>query len=97
MARQISISNEVYDELSKKKGKKSFSEVIKEALGIKKNEPDVWKFFGAIDDNEADKLRASSDEFRSNFRIRRTAELKKAHGERRASKENRKNRKLAYA
>jgi predicted CopG family antitoxin len=32
MARQISVSNEIYSELSKKKGKKSFSDVIGEAL-----------------------------------------------------------------
>jgi len=32
MARQISVSNEVYELLSKRKGKKSFSQVIKENL-----------------------------------------------------------------
>ena len=32
MARQISVSNEVYIELSKRKGKRSFSEVIKSAI-----------------------------------------------------------------
>ncbi|MCL5404262.1 MAG: hypothetical protein M1125_00260 [Candidatus Marsarchaeota archaeon] len=32
MARQISVSNEVYIELSRRKGKRSFSEVIKSAI-----------------------------------------------------------------
>ena len=32
MARQISVSNEVYTELSRRKGKRSFSEVIKSAI-----------------------------------------------------------------
>ena len=35
MARQISVSNEIYAKLSKKKGQRSFSEVIKEALVTK--------------------------------------------------------------
>jgi predicted CopG family antitoxin len=32
MARQISVSNEVYMELSRRKGKRSFSEVIKSTI-----------------------------------------------------------------
>lgn len=39
MARQISISNEVYMELYKKKGKRSFSEVIKAAIESSSREP----------------------------------------------------------
>ena len=35
MARQISVSDEVYEMLSKKKGEKSFSEVIKEVVAKK--------------------------------------------------------------
>ena len=41
MARQISVSEELYAELSRKKGKRSFSEVIKEALAEKKSKQEV--------------------------------------------------------
>jgi predicted CopG family antitoxin len=48
MARQISVSNEVYEELSKLKGKKSFSELIKEVMGIKKGNEKLMKFAGIL-------------------------------------------------
>jgi predicted CopG family antitoxin len=55
MARQISVSNEVYELLSKRKGKKSFSEVIKESLCANKKKTDIMKFAGIMKD-EKEKL-----------------------------------------
>jgi predicted CopG family antitoxin len=48
MARQISVSNEVYELLSKRKGKKSFSEVIKENLRSQEEKADIMNFAGAM-------------------------------------------------
>ena len=47
MARQISVSNEVYELLLKRKGKKSFSQVIKESLCAEGKKQDVMRFAGA--------------------------------------------------
>lgn len=55
MARQISVSNEVYELLSKNKGKKSFSEVIKENLCFKEEKKDIMRFAGSMK-NERKKL-----------------------------------------
>lgn len=55
MARQISVSNEVYELLLKHKGKKSFSEVIKESLCTKKKKTDIMRFAGIMKD-EKEKL-----------------------------------------
>ncbi|MBI2133887.1 hypothetical protein HYU11_04350 [Candidatus Woesearchaeota archaeon] len=58
VARTIMVSNEVYAELKKKKGTKSFSEVIKEALSDKpkkiKTAGELLDFSGLIptDDGE---------------------------------------------
>lgn len=59
MARQISVSDEVYKELSKLKGKKSFSELIKEVMGIKKTNEKFMKFAGILkkDRKKLDELR----------------------------------------
>lgn len=47
MARLISVSNEVYEELSKTKGeKRSFSEVIRSLLDTKKRAFDMKSFAG---------------------------------------------------
>jgi predicted CopG family antitoxin len=48
VARQISVSNEVYELLSKRKGKKSFSQVIKENLCSEKEKEDIMSFAGAL-------------------------------------------------
>ena len=48
MSRQISVSNEVYELLSKKKGKKSFSQVIKENLCSKETKVDIMSFAGVM-------------------------------------------------
>ena len=55
MARQISVSNEVYELLSKRKGKKSFSQVIKENLCSMEEKKDIMSFAGVMK-NEKDKL-----------------------------------------
>lgn len=52
MARQISVSNEVYELLSKHKGKKSFSQVIKESLGANEKKPDIMRFAGVMKDDK---------------------------------------------
>jgi len=48
LARQISVSNEVYALLLEKKGKRSFSEVIKESICGQEEKADVMSFAGAL-------------------------------------------------
>ena len=48
VARQISVSNEVYELLSKIKGKKSFSQVIKENLRSQDGRVDIMSFAGTL-------------------------------------------------
>ena len=52
MARQISVSNEVYELLLKRKGKKSFSEVIKENLCPKEEKVDIMRLAGILKDDK---------------------------------------------
>ena len=52
MARQISVSNEVYELLSKRKGKKSFSQVIKEHLCSQEEKDDIMTFAGIMKDKK---------------------------------------------
>ena len=52
MARQISVSNEVYELLLKRKGKKSFSEVIKENLCPKEEKVDIMNLAGILKDDK---------------------------------------------
>ncbi len=52
LARQISVSNEVYELLLEKKGKRSFSEVIKESLCSHQEKPDITSFAGALKDEK---------------------------------------------
>jgi len=49
MARQISISDELYAELSEEKGKKSFTEVIKESRAKQKKKIEIAKSKAADD------------------------------------------------
>jgi len=51
VARQISVSNEVYELLLKRKGKKSFSEVIKENLCPKEEKMDIMSLAGILKDD----------------------------------------------
>jgi predicted CopG family antitoxin len=55
LARQISVSNEVYELLSERKGNKSFSQVIKENLCPKEEKKDIMRFAGIMK-NERKKL-----------------------------------------
>ncbi len=48
MARQISVSDDVYKELSELKGDKSFSEFIRERVGISKDSRKILKLAGAL-------------------------------------------------
>jgi predicted CopG family antitoxin len=52
MARQISVSNEVYELLLKRKGKKSFSEVIKESLCPSEEKADIMSLAGILKDDK---------------------------------------------
>jgi predicted CopG family antitoxin len=52
MSRQISISNEVYELLSKRKGKKSFSQVIKENLCSEQTKVDIMSFAGVMKEDK---------------------------------------------
>ncbi len=52
MARQISVSNEVYELLLKRKGKKSFSQVIKENLCPKEDKVDIMSLAGILRDDK---------------------------------------------
>ena len=52
MARQISVSNEVYELLLKRKGKKSFSQFIKESLCATEKKTDIMKFAGILKDDK---------------------------------------------
>jgi predicted CopG family antitoxin len=54
VARQISVSNEVYELLIKRKGKKSFSEVIKENLCSKEKKVDIMSLAGILKDDKAE-------------------------------------------
>jgi predicted CopG family antitoxin len=56
MARQISVSNEVYELLLEIKGEKSFSQVIKESLNQNKKKTNIMKYAGIMK-NEKEKLK----------------------------------------
>jgi predicted CopG family antitoxin len=59
MARQISVSNEVYELLLERKGNKSFSQVIKENLLPKEKRVDILSLAGILKDDkeELDQLK----------------------------------------
>jgi predicted CopG family antitoxin len=48
VARQISVSDDVYEEMSKLKGDRSFSEFIREKVGISKNNKKILRFAGIL-------------------------------------------------
>lgn len=52
MARQISVSDEVYEELSKLKGGKSFSELMKGFMEVKKSNEKLMKFAGILKEDK---------------------------------------------
>ena len=51
VARQISVSNEVYELLVKRKGSKSFSQVIKESLCPREEKVDIMSLAGILKDD----------------------------------------------
>jgi predicted CopG family antitoxin len=59
MAKQISVSDEVYELLLKRKGNKSFSQVIKESLCPKQGKADIMCLAGILKEDKAelDKLK----------------------------------------
>jgi predicted CopG family antitoxin len=52
MARQISVSNEVYELLLERKGSKSFSQVIKESLRPQDEKVDIMSLAGILKDDK---------------------------------------------
>jgi predicted CopG family antitoxin len=52
VARQISVSNEVYELLLKRKGNKSFSQAIKENLRPKEEKVDIMSLAGILKDEK---------------------------------------------
>ena len=61
VARQISVSNEVYELLLKRKGKKSFSQVIKENLCSKEEKKDIMRFAGILKE-DSEKLKRLNEQ-----------------------------------
>lgn len=73
MAKLISVSEEVYDELSTIKGGMSFTELLKSLVAEKKKRGNInsfEKFFGILTEKDAGGLRKSSNEFRKSFKLR---------------------------
>jgi predicted CopG family antitoxin len=70
MARQISVSNEVYELLLKRKGNKSFSQVIKENLCPTEEKVDIMSLAGILKDDRTELKRLKkqiADEREENF------------------------------
>lgn len=79
MAKLISVSEEVYNELSSIKGEKSFTELLKSLIEEKEKKGSMKafeKFFGVLTGKEADELKKSSAEFRKNFKAREFTETR---------------------
>ena len=70
MAKQIMVSDEVYEALKREKDGRSFSEIIKERVIARAKKPNIMEFFGTISNREANRLRKASREFRRNFKPR---------------------------
>ncbi len=60
VARQISVSNEVYELLLKRKGNMSFSEVIKQNLCSKEKKADIMSLAGILKDDKVELERLKS-------------------------------------
>ncbi len=48
MSKQISVADDVYEEVSKLKGSRSFSEFIREKIGIEKGNKKILKLAGIL-------------------------------------------------
>jgi len=75
MPKVITISDEVYEKLSKLKGNKSFSEVINDLIEFyyenKKGRKEILRsIFGILSEEEARELEKEVEEFRKNFKMR---------------------------
>ncbi|BDC00059.1 antitoxin [Saccharolobus caldissimus] len=75
MPKVITISDEVYEKLSKLKGNKSFSEVINDLIEFyyenKKGRKEILhSIFGILSEEEARELEKEVEEFRKNFKMR---------------------------
>jgi len=65
MVKINSISNDVYEKLKKLKGNKSFSEILREMLNNKKENPGILKkCFGISSEEEAKKIEDESNNSR---------------------------------
>ena len=68
MVKTITVADDVYNELVKIKGNRSFSEVIRELLKAKKGNSDVLvKMFGALSEKEAEVARRKIKEVEKEF------------------------------
>ena len=75
MARQISVSNEVYELLSKRKGNKSFSQVIKENLCSKEEKVDIMSLAGILKDDKEKLERLKSQIAAERGKLRKSTEV----------------------
>ncbi|WP_236752651.1 antitoxin VapB family protein [Acidianus sp. HS-5] len=77
MPKVITISDEVYEKLSKLKSNKSFSQIINELIEYynetrKGRVEALDMIFGIISEEEAKELEKEVEEFRKNFKVRET-------------------------
>jgi|BEDMetMinimDraft_2_1075160.scaffolds.fasta_scaffold16485_1 Uncharacterized ACR, COG1753. len=75
MPKVITISEEVYEKLSKLKKGRSFSKTIDELIEFyvsnkKGNKEILWEMFGAISEEEANELEKEVTKFRKSFILR---------------------------
>lgn len=72
MARQISVSDDVYEDLSRLKGKKSFSEFIREKISMSMDKEKILSLAGALkgDAVKLDKLKETIEKERKTNRGR---------------------------
>ncbi len=73
MTKMIAVSDIVYMQLARMKGKLSFNELFKSMVenSSRKGDPKEFeKLFGILDDKQAKELKKASKEFRKNFKVR---------------------------
>jgi predicted CopG family antitoxin len=74
----IAVSDVVYMQLARVKGKLSFNELLKSIVETSKRRGDPKEFeklFGILGDEGAEELRKASKEFRRNFKVREFKDL----------------------
>ncbi|ADC65711.1 Protein of unknown function DUF217 [Ferroglobus placidus DSM 10642] len=68
MVKTITIADDVYNELVKIKGSRSFSEVIRELLKARRGNSEVLvKMFGVLSEEEADRAKRKIEEIEKEF------------------------------